>query len=164
MKAIILTYAPVKDNEKQLIKSFKGLKVLINHTPNEFNAQYRIFRDYPYYEGYLNYPEKLITWKKKHPKIWFTFESTQKPNSDNPKELFFMGGSITCGVDFAIKQGATAILLIADNTVHSRGFQDEIKIGITKLSKHANIYKYNNIGNFNNNTKYKSIQDFINEL
>lgn len=84
------------------------------------------------------------------------------PNSiDTPdkKYLYFMGGTITTAIDYAIKLGCKDILLIADNTVHSKDFQDCVNIGIIELAKHCNLYKWTEDGNFP--IPYKNIKDFI---
>ena len=59
-----------------------------------------------------------------------------------------MGGTITTAIDYAIKLGCKDILLIADNTVHSKDFQDCVNTGIIELAKHCNLYKWTKDGNF----------------
>lgn len=90
------------------------------------------------------------------------YYQADEPNSiDTPdkKYLYFMGGTITTAIDYAIKLGCKDILLIADNTVHSKDFQDCVNIGIIELAKHCNLYKWTEDGNFS--IPYKNIKDFI---
>ena len=148
MKAIILTYAPVTDREKSLINKSNLLKIAVNHAP--YKADYRVIRDC-FYDSYKNYSDKLIFLDG------YIIKQTDTPNDNNG--LYFMGGSITTAIDFTIQQGATDIILIANNTVNGEDFQQCINKGIIELKKYANLYKYTEDGNFD--LPFKSIKEFM---
>lgn len=148
MKALILTYAPVTAKEKDLINNSNILKIAINSAP--YKSDYRVVNDVesiPYL--LINFEEQIIV------------RAIDPTVSDNTRviynhNLYMYGGTITAGIDFAIKQGAKDILLIADNTVYTKKHQDNINKGIEHFR--ADIYQYSK-GNFN--LPVKKIKDFI---
>jgi hypothetical protein len=153
MKALILTNAPTTEKEKEKINNTDILKIAVNVA--RYKADYRVFRDY-----WLINPNDFS-----EPVILLNDEDYFKadfPNTTNKNELYFNTGTLTTAIDFAIKQGATDILLIADNTLYGEDFQNGINRGIEDLKKHVSIYKYTKQGNFN--IQYKSVDKFIENI
>lgn len=169
MKAFVLTRCDsVLPEDVKIIQSSNIFKVCVNNA--SYNCNYRLFHDYSHYDGFVKYfSEPLITSYhalqsverteiQKTGRFSLFYNTTDIPNTKNKNELFFATGSIIPSIDYCIKNGASEVLLVADNNVYSDNFKDGINKALNKLITHSNIYQFSN-GNFK--LPIKSIKDFI---
>ena len=170
MKAIVVT-RQINDllpEDKFILDITKIFKIAVNYA-NVNNPNYRLFHDYGHYRWYFNnfnennfiVPEiakKLTDKFKCTERVHLFYKPVKESNTNNDNELYFQMGSIVPSIDFCIKQGATQILLIANNKVHHEEFKKQIRRAVDNLKQHCNIYQHSQ-GNFN--LPVVSIKDFI---
>ena len=153
MKAIVLTYSPVKDSDKVLLQNTKIFKVAINQHGEEYNPDVRVAGDWNL--GYLcrNFKQPIVSLRDH-----FRYISPREIRHN----IEFKGATIVGAIEWLIDIGYDNILLVADNTVNSEDFKDIVLYHTTRLRywSGAQIYQYRN-GNFM--LPVKSIKDFIGE-
>ena len=147
MRAIVLTYAPVSKEEKELLRKTDLYKIATNFSAAELKPDIRLCAD--------DIVDKCL-------------ECDTCPvvscNYDLAKERVLNGcglpkrhSTLLSCVDFLLSKGYNEILLVASNPVSAT-----CKInyeGIEMLKDYAFLYKYTEDGNLN--IPYKSIKDFI---
>jgi hypothetical protein len=149
MKAIILTYSPLRNFEKELIKNTDIFKIALNQHAKELLPNARIITDYVLKKICQSCSEKIIS-----------VRDTLKCFSDRVEypDIEFKGSTIVAAVEYLISKSYSKILIIGDNTVNSVLFQKEVKNEIDKLKDKALIYQYSK-GNFN--LPVITVSDFI---
>lgn len=146
MKGIILTYAPLTQEEKDLLTNTKIYKLALNQHADELKPNQRIVTDYCGVQTIISkFKEPVVGVRVKHPSI------------KTVDYVEFKGATILAAIDFCIYNGITDLLLVADNTVHNKEFQNII-IRDLQEEKGINLFQYRN-GNFPLATK--SVRDFI---
>ena len=147
MKAIILTYAPVPESEQEFLKSTKIFKLALNQHAEEYKPDLRICSDYILDDICRKFSQKVVSVRDN-----FRF-------STNRVEYFpnFKGATILSGIEYLIFKGYDEILIIGDNTVNTKEFQDNVNHHLEQIKEYASIYQYTN-GNFN--LPVKSITEF----
>ena len=148
MKAIILTYAPVQDYEREILKNTKIFKLALNQHAKDLKPDARIITDYVLPHIIANSPENIISIREK---LRYNSQRVEYP------DIVFKGSTIIAGVDYLILKGFDEILIVGDNRVNTVKFQCEVNKEMDKLSAENRIYQYSD-GNFN--LKVKSIKDF----
>jgi hypothetical protein len=151
MKAIILTYVPISDSEKDLIRKTKIFKIALNHHAKELQPNVRIITDYVLEKMLRNFPEKIISIRDS---LRYYSERVEYCN------INFKGSTIVAAIEYLIGKKYNEILIAGDNSVHSEEFQRQIKDEIDKLTEKAEIYLFSN-GNFN--LPVKAVSDFLKE-
>ena len=149
MKAIILTYAPVKEFEREILKHTKIFKLALNQHAADLNPNARIITDYVLEKICKSCSEKIISVREK-----LRYYS---PRIEYP-EIEFKGSTIISGLDYLISQNYDEILIVGDNKVHSETFRKQVNNEIGKLSAQIQIYQYSD-GKFN--LKIKTIKEFL---
>lgn len=152
MKAIILTYAPVSESEQKLLKNTHIAKLAINQHGEEYKPHIRICGDYNLAYIYKNFKQPIISIREH-----FRYINPRVI----PNNLEFKGATIISAVEWLIEMNCDEILIVGDNTVNTKDFQDNVKTQISKLQEHAKIYQYTN-GNFD--LPVKSISEFLNAV
>ena len=146
MKGIILTYAPVNDEEKELLVKTRIYKLAINQHAEELKPNQRIVTDYNAVDYIVrSFKQPVIGVRATDPRI------------KTVDYVEFKGATILAAIDFCIYNGITELLLVADNTVNTKDFQDLV-IRDLQEDKGINIYQYRD-GNFP--LAVKSVKDFI---
>ena len=147
MKAIILTYAPVPESDKALLVSTKIFKLALNQHAEEFKPDARICSDYILSDICRNFSQKIISVRER-----FRF-------STDRVEYFpcFKGATILSALEYLIRKGYDEILIIGDNRVNTKEFQDNVNHYIEQIKELATIYQYTG-GNFN--LPVRSIKEF----
>lgn len=149
MKAIILTYAPVQDFERELLKNTNIFKLALNGHSKELCPDKRIITDYVLQKILKTCSEKIISVREKL--------RSYSPQVEYPA-IEFKGSTIIAGLDYLISKNFTEILIVGNNKVNSNAFQNDVNRQIDNLVPKSKIYQYSN-GNFN--LKVKSIKEFI---
>ena len=149
MKAIILTYAPVENFERELLKNTNIFKLALNHHAKDLNSDARIITDYVLQKVLKSCSEMIISVRERL--------RYYCPRVEYPK-IEFKGSTIIAGLDYLISKGFNEILIVGDNRVNKYEFQQEVKSELDKIKNKANIYQYSN-GNFN--LKVKKIKNFV---
>ena len=149
MKAIILTYAPVRDFEREILLRTKIFKLSLNQHASDLKPNARIITDYYLPRILKTYSEKIISVREK-----LRYDS---PRVEYPK-IEFKGSTMVAGVEYLISKGYDEILIVGDNRVNSLEFREEVNKGLNKLKGKAKIYQYSK-GNFD--LEIKSIKNFI---
>ena len=142
-KAIILTNVKVTEQQKQLIQNTKTFKVALNHHAQDLNPTVRYTSDY------------IVTKLKKR----YGHDIKVYSNRDSKGikvNIPTSGYSIVDCVLWLQSKGKNDILLVADNTVHSKQAQDTIK---QLLKDVQNVYKFTKDGNFD--LPYKDIAEYV---
>jgi len=147
MKAIILTYAPVPESEQEFLKSTKIFKLALNNHAEEYKPDLRICSDYILSDICRDFPQKVVSVREK-----FRFTTDRVEYFPN-----FQGATISFGIEYLIFKGYDEILIIGDNTVNTKEFQERVNKYIEQVKEKASIYQYTN-GNFN--LPVKSITEF----
>lgn len=154
MKAIILTFAPVEDKDKELLKNTDIFKMAINNHAEELQPHQRICSDYGIVGELLqDFSQKIVTIRD-----WATNDRLIYAGY-----IFFKGSTMVCAIEYLISKGYTDILIVGDNTVHQDFFMERIKKEIDfiqEVNSDVKIFQYSN-GNFNLPTK--TVEQFINE-
>ena len=148
MKAIILTYAPVNESEQEILKETNIFKLAINQHAEEYKPNIRFITDYILSCICQNFPEKVVSVRDK-----FRYDSSRV-------EYFnaeFKGVTMISALEYLIYKRYDEILIVGDNTVNEKEFQDVIKKETDILKEKVKIYQYTN-GNFN--LPVKSITEF----
>ena len=148
MKAIILTYAPVNDFEREILIHTKIFKLALNQHSKDLIPDARIVTDYVLPQIIKICPEKIISVREK---LRFDFPRVEYPNIE------FKGSTIIAAVDYLISTNYDEILIVGDNRVNTAKFQAEVNKEMDKLSSKIKIYQYSK-GNFN--LRVKSINEF----
>lgn len=133
MKAIILTYAPVQDSESEILKNTKIFKLALNQHAADLNPNARIITDYVLDKIYKTFPEKIISLREKLRAL--------SPRIEYP-DIEFKGSTIIAAVDYLISKNYDEILIVGDNMVNTKKFQDEVNKEMDKLVSKAKIYQY----------------------
>ena len=149
MKAIILTYAPVQDFERELLLHTKIFKLALNQHAKDLNTNARIITDYVLPRILKTCSEKVISVRERL--------RSYSPRVEYPN-IEFKGSTIVAGIDYLISKNYDEILIVGDNKVNSIQFRDEVNKEIEKIQNKAKIYQYSN-GNFN--LRIKNIKNFI---
>lgn len=137
-KALILTNVALTDTQRQQIKDTQTFKVALNHHAQELNPDIRYTSDY------------IATKLKKFGQEVFS----NRDKKANKVGIPFSGYSIIdCVLWLSNKY---ELLLVADNTVHSKQAQDYIKEALKGL---PNVYKFTKDGNFD--LPYKDIKEYV---
>ena len=149
MKAIILTYAHVNENEKELLKKTDTYKLALNHHAEEFEPNARIITDYVLPKICKKFSEKIISVRE-----------TLRCKSDRVEyfDTEFKGSTMIAAIDYLISKGYDEILIVGNNQVNSQEFRDNINNEILKIKNDVSIYQYSN-GYFN--LPVKTITDFL---
>lgn len=154
MKAIILTYAPVDEHEKEILKETNIFKLAINQHAEEFKPHMRICSDWILKYLLRDFPEDILSVRER-----LRCPSKRVKYSD----IEFKGSTIISAIEWLIQSGYNDILIIGDNTVNHKEFQEIVKDNITQPKSDAGItiwqYKYG--GNFD--LPVKSITNFLKE-
>ncbi len=148
MKAIILTYAPVQDFEREILKNTNIFKLALNGHASDLKPDARIITDYVLPHIIANFTESIISVREK---LRYASRRVEYP------DIVFKGSTIIAGVDYLISKGFEEILIVGDNKVNSLNFQNEVKKEIDILSSKIKLYQYSK-GNFN--LHVKSIKEF----
>lgn len=150
MKAIILTFAPVSEEEKNILRNTNIVKVAINQHAEELKPTYRICSDYGIIGNLLeNYSQNVITVRE-----WVNHERLIYAGN-----ISFKGSTMVACIEYLVKD-YDDILIIGDNTVHSESFKNRINQEIETITKNnpeVKIYQYRQ-GNFN--LPVESVKEF----
>jgi len=149
MKAIILTYAPVRDFEREILLRTKIFKLALNQHASDLKPNARIITDYILPRILKTCSERIISVREK---LRCYSLRVEYPNIE------FKGSTIIAGVEYLISKGYDEILIVGDNKVNSLEFREEVNRELNKLKSKAKIYQYSK-GNFN--LGVKSISEFI---
>ena len=149
MKAIILTYAPVQDSEREILKCTKIFKLALNQHAADLKPDARIITDYVLPRILKNFPEKIISIREKL--------RCFSPRIEYP-DIEFKGSTIIAALDYLISKNYDEILIVGDNSVNTKKFQDEVNIEIDKIKEKAKIYQYKK-GNFK--IGIKTVKEFV---
>lgn len=148
MKAIILTYAPISDEERDILKRTDIFKLALNQHSKDLNPHARIITDYILLKVYKSCPERIISVREK-----FKFYSSRV---EYP-EIEFKGSTIIAAADYLISKNYDEILIVGDNKVNSVEFRNKVNEKMDIISSEAKIFQYTN-GNFN--LPVRKIADF----
>ena len=152
MKAVILTYAPVKDAEKSIIQTTNIFKLALNQHAEELKPDARIITDYVLSAICSKFPQKIISVREK------------LRNYSERVEYFdgeFKGSTLLAGLDYLISKNYDEILIVGDNKVNHEQFRNLVNTEIDKIKNQAKIFQYSK-GNFN--LPVKTITEFCNNL
>ena len=139
MKAIILTQAPIKECEQNLLRNTNIFKLALNHHAEEFSPDVRIISDYILPNICRKFPHKVVSVRDRFRYI------TSRVEYFNVE---FKGATIISAIEYLIFKKYDEILIIGDNTVHGEEFIALVKREVDKLKDKAKIYQYTT-GNFN---------------
>ena len=147
MKCLILTNYPITKEEAFYITNYTRNihKVAINWHAQNLNPDVRICTDYILKDLYDKTTEPIYSVRDRSilsPRVKFL-------------DVEFKGATILAAIDYAKLKGYDNILLVADNTVHSKSFQKLVNSHIVNDGK---IYQCSN-GNFN--LPVKPIKEWI---
>lgn len=150
--ALILTSIDLNIEDRNLIRTAKFFKLALNHHARELLPNARIFTDYVNFPYVLKeFPTDLIITVRSFPR-------NKTKNIIIPKNIQFKGSTMVAAVEFLQNNGVNRVLIVGDNTVHSKSFQDDVKNQLDCIKKTAEIYQFSN-GNFN--LPVKSIKEFL---
>lgn len=152
MKAIILTFSPVSDVDKQLLIDTDITKIAINQHAEELNPTYRIVSDYGIVGILLErFKQKIVTLR----------DYAMNERLIYAGHITFKGSTMIATVEYLISKGYNEILIVGDNTVHSEIFKERVNKEmdiIRENNSDTKIFQYTN-GNFN--LPVKTIEQFI---
>ena len=148
-KAIILTYADVTEQEAKLLKETKVLKLAINQHAEELKPDIRICTDWNLVYICKNFPQPVISVRD-----YFRYKSPRII----PNNLEFKGATIISAVEWLISNEYNDILIVGDNSVNNKEFQDNVNKHITPMMEYARIWQYR-FGNFQ--LPVKSVSKFL---
>jgi hypothetical protein len=137
IKGIILTNINISDEEKQLINNSKFFKVCVNWA--DYKCDYRLVKD----------RSGLRHIKKKYPCDYIYHIGVDL-------DVYFNIGTIVSAVHFT-KRYVNDIIIVGDNTVHKKSFQDGIK---QELKAFTNLYQFSK-GNFD--LPVMDLREFLND-
>ena len=141
-KAIILTNVTLTQEQIYRLQNTQILKVALNYHAQNLQPHIRWTSDY------------IATKIKKR----YGTDTKIYSNRDNNAikvNVPFNGYSIVDCTNWLKRKGYT-VLLVADNTVHSKKAQDDIK---RLLANGQNVYKFTKNGNFD--LPYKDIKEYV---
>jgi len=152
MKAIILTWAKVSDNDVQLLINTNIHKFAINQHAEYLKPDFRICSDFGVIANLLNnFSQNVITVRDYVPNDRIIYAG----------HIPFKGSTMIACIEYLLSKGYTQILIVGDNTVHQKTFQNrinhELKIILNEKSD-IKIFQYSN-GNFD--LPAMSISQFI---
>lgn len=154
MKAIVLTPAPIQPEDVQPLIDTNIEKYAINGHAEWLKPTYRICSDYGVIGYLLEYfPQEIIT----------TREYAQNKRLIYAGDISFKGSTMTACIEYLVSRGYKKILIIGDNTVHDKFFQDRINTEIKRIleeNSDVEIFQYSK-GNFN--LPIMTVQKFIKE-
>ena len=133
LKAIILTQAPIKDFEKEILKHTKIFKIALNQHAEELKPDVRMITDYILADICQNFPQKVISVRDK-----FRYETSRVEYFNTE----FKGATIVAAIEYLISKNYDEILIVGDNTVNSTYFQNYTKKEVDILKKKAKVYQY----------------------
>ena len=139
MKAVILTYAPVSDFEKNILKNTNIFKIALNQHAEELNPHVRIITDYFLENIHNRFSQKIISLRDR---LKYPSKRVEYP------ELEFKGSTIIAAAKYLILKNYKEILIVGDNKVNSEEFRNMVNQDMEKLLVGAKFYQYAN-GNFN---------------
>ena len=142
-KAIILTNVQLTQTQKEQLQQTDTFKVALNHHAQDLNPTVRYTSDYIVTKLKKRYGHDIKVYSNRDKKGI----NTHIPTS---------GYSIVDCVLWLQSKGKDDILLVADNTVHSKEAQDYIKEALKGL---PNVYKFTKDGNFD--LPYKDIAEYV---
>lgn len=149
MKAVILTYAPVQDFEREILSRAKIFKLALNQHASDLKPSARIITDYYLPRILKTCSEKIISVREK---LRCFSPRVEYPNIE------FKGSTIIAGVEYLILKGYDEILIVGDNRVNSFEFREVVNKELEKLKGKAKIYQYSK-GNFD--LEIMPIKNFI---
>lgn len=168
MKALVLTRCEnISTEDRALIHQSNLFKICVNYAP--YSSDIRLFHDDQHWKYYSNnFKEPLAThsnalnrYDRKQiietNKFVLFYINAIKPATPNKQELFYHINSVIPAIDYCIKQNYQDILIVGDNTVYSKEFQEEYNKATNILKNYCNLYQFSN-GNFDLATK--SIEEF----
>lgn len=147
-KSIILTYAPVSEDEKSILINTDIYKLALNQHAGEYLPHARILADYILPRIYRSFDGKIISVRDK-----------SIPESGRV-EYFkgeFKGSTIIAAVDYLISKGFEKVLIVGNNQVNNMKFRNEVSDEIDKIKDKIKLYQYSK-GNFN--LPVMSVADF----
>lgn len=150
MKAVILTYAQVDEEEKIILRNTNIYKLALNQHAEELYPHARIITDYILSKIYKNFSQKIISVREK-----------SRTYSDRIEyfDAEFKGSTIVAAIDYLISKKYGEILIVGNNKVNHNQFRDWVNAEIDKIKDKAYIYQYSD-GNFN--LPIKTIREFCN--
>ena len=151
MKALILTNIELSELEKHQLLETKIFKLAINQHAEELKPDARIFSDYVNLtKQHLKFPNEII----------YSVRERLRQPCENIREINidFKGSTIIAAIELLINLKFDELLLVADNTVHGKEFQDQIIENIKILREQIKIYQITD-GNFP--VEIKEIKDFL---
>jgi hypothetical protein len=113
MKAIILTYAPVQDFEREILKQTNIFKLALNQHAVDLKPNARIITDYILPKIFDSCPEKIISVRQR---LRCYSARVEYPNIE------FKGSTIIAAADYLISKDYDEILIVGDNRVNSQKF------------------------------------------
>ena len=123
MKAIILTYAPVQDFEREILRNTNIFKLALNQHAAELKPDKRIITDYVLPKIMENCHESIISVRERLRSYSLRVEY--------PK-IEFKGSTIIAAVDYLISKNYDEILIVGDNKVNTPKFREEVNSEIKK--------------------------------
>lgn len=139
-KAIILSNVETTEEEFKLLRDTDVYKLALNYHASKYNPDARIFTDYvDLINVHQTFPNDAIYTVRCKP--------LRPIKNVETVDIEFKGSTIIAAIDFLIKCNTENILLVADNTVHSQNFRDEINKNILSLKTNMHIYQFK-VGNF----------------
>lgn len=145
MKCLILTNYEVTDEECSYIRDTDVYKIALNQHGQQYKPDVRFISDYVAEYICQHFPEPILSVRDR----WNLSDRVK------PIDIEFKGATIIAAIDYAKLKGYDNILLVADNTVHSKEFQQLVKDNIVD---DGTVYQCSN-GNFN--LPVKSIKKWI---
>lgn len=134
-KAVVLSDVSVTQDEFLELRDTDVYKLALNHHASEYKPNARIFSDYfDLAKLHLRFPNDIIYTVRCKP--------LRPVKNIVVADVEFKGSTMIAAIEFLIQQGAEKILLVADNTVHSQHFRDEIYNNILKLPTNTRIYQF----------------------
>lgn len=146
MKCVILTNYETTEEEAFYLTNYTSncYKIALNQHAGQYNPDVRICSDYIAERLCQNFDEPILSVRDR-------FKASRVKHID----IEFKGATILAAIDYAKLKGYDNILLVADNTVHSKEFQQLVKDNIVD---DGTIYQCSD-GNFN--LPVKSIKEWI---
>ena len=135
MKAVILTYAPIADSEKNILKTSSLYKLALNQHAEECKPNARIITDYILTKMLKSFPEKIISLREH---LRCPSKRVEYFNSE------FKGSTIIAAIEYLIFNKYDEILIIGDNKVNTIEFSNKVNDEIYKLKDKAKLYQYTN--------------------
>ena len=139
MKAIILTYAPITDFERNILKKTDIFKLALNQHAEELEPDMRIITDYVLPKILSKFSQKVVSLREK---LRYYSERVEYFDAE------FKGTTISAAIEYLMYKNFDEILIVGDNNVHSDEFKNLVNQSIESISNKPKIYQYSK-GNFN---------------